>query len=524
MKRKGLSVVLVSLLLISTVFLITRHQNAVEAQTFPDVYVGIDMAYGSTVTGPDLAKALIDQVSDFTNFFVVGTTGVTDNSSDLSDVLEYAYYHGLSFVSFLPKMFGNARIYDPGYFTQAAQWLEDAQTKWGDHLMGFLEPITDEPGGHVLDRSLSGTVWLTNTLEGLPQNVNLTDHYVTNYTDAASKFETLLNSALHESVLNTVNSTKNYPLFTSDYALYWFDYKGGYDTVFAEFGWNYSRQLNVALCRGAAQIQNKDWGVVITYTYTAAPYIESAEKLYNDMVLAYNSGAKYIVVFDTTPRYTQGILTQDHLDAMRQFWEYAKSHPRNNYPVNERTAYILPYGYAYGFRGPDDKIWGLWEANNETNHFSFDQSVIVYSLLQKYGDKLDIIYDDNLLPKDTSSYLDLLYWNDSSLLPSPMPTPWPSPTPTPLPSPSPTSSPTLEPTPSPSPSPPPSTSPTPSPSPEDSSSLIPTPSPFSTNEPTATLDPDSSPFPIYLVYTIAGIAAAFLVAALIVLKKGWFKN
>jgi hypothetical protein len=27
-------------------------------------------------------------------------------------------------------------------------------------------------------------------------------------------------------------------IFTSDYALHWWDYEGGYDTVFAELGWN----------------------------------------------------------------------------------------------------------------------------------------------------------------------------------------------------------------------------------------------------------------------------------------------
>jgi len=29
--------------------------------------------------------------------------------------------------------------------------------------------------------------------------------------------------------------------FTSDYALYWFDYLAGYDVLFAQFGWNFAR-------------------------------------------------------------------------------------------------------------------------------------------------------------------------------------------------------------------------------------------------------------------------------------------
>ncbi|MCW4011079.1 MAG: hypothetical protein NWF05_10755 [Candidatus Bathyarchaeota archaeon] len=521
MKRKGLSIVLVSLLLISTVFLTSNIQNSAVAEAPLDVYVGVDMAYGNSTLGPDAAKALIDQVSGFTNFFVVGTTGITDNATVLSDVLQYAYNHGLSFVSFLPKKFGNASSEsDPNFFPQATQWLEDAQANWGDHLIGFLEPVEDEPGGQVLDRSHSGPIWLTNDLSGLPSFGNYTNYYVTSYEEAAAKFEALLNSELNKSVLNDVNSTTQYPLFTSDYALYWFDYKGGYDTVFAEFGWNYSRQLNVALCRGAAQMQNKDWGIVITYTYTNPPYIESGDKLYEDMVLAYNSGAKYIVVFNTNKNYTQNILQPEHLQAMQKFWDYAKSHPRNSHAVSERTAYVLPYAYAYGFRGPEDKIWGLWESNNETDNFSFNQSVIVHSLLQEYGDKLDIIYDDHLQPQDTSNYRALLYWNDTSLLPSPMPTPWPSPTPTPTPTltPSPTPTPTLEPTPSPTPSP------SPSPTPEESPTPSPTPSPVPTEQPTTTPDPAEPPLPVYWVCLIVGIAVIVSVGALLVFKRGTFKN
>ena len=53
----------------------------------------------------------------------------------------------------------------------------------------------------------------------------------------------------------------NLALFTADYALYWFDYKAGYDVLSREFGWNHSRLLNLALCRGAASVQGKEWGL-----------------------------------------------------------------------------------------------------------------------------------------------------------------------------------------------------------------------------------------------------------------------
>jgi len=114
-----------------------------------------------------------------------------------------------------------------------------------------------------------------------------------NHTDARNQFVAMLNMSLNSVVWNLMD-VKNLQLFSSDYALYWFDYKAGYDVIFAEFGWNYSRPLNVALCRGAASAQKKEWGVMITWTYDEPPHLESGEKLYEDMVFAYENGAKYI--------------------------------------------------------------------------------------------------------------------------------------------------------------------------------------------------------------------------------------
>jgi hypothetical protein len=196
--------------------------------------------------------------------------------------------------------------------------------------------------------------------------------------------------------------------------LYWFDYKAGYDTIFAEFGWNYSRQLNVALCRGAATVQNKDWGVIITWTYNNPPYIESGEELYKDLVLAYDNGAKYIVVYDANEGWTQGILTQEHLDALQQFWDYVQNNSRKTTSTSDRTAYVLPDAYGFGFRGPQDHIWGLWDADA----LSSNVSLSVASLLSEYGEKLDIIYDDGLQSGSNNGYNQLIYW-DSYRIPPP---------------------------------------------------------------------------------------------------------
>jgi hypothetical protein len=93
-------------------------------------------------------------------------------------------------------------------------------------------------------------------------------------------------------------------VFTSDYGLYWFDYLFGYNVVLGEFAGNQSRQLTVSLCRGAANVQHTEWGTMITWKYNQAPFLEEADQLYNDMVLAYENDAKYIVIFNSPDNQT----------------------------------------------------------------------------------------------------------------------------------------------------------------------------------------------------------------------------
>lgn len=392
MKKWQLTVIMVTLLTIQ-IFANSAVISVASAQTTPNVYVGVDLSYGDVAE----AKSMIDQVSSYTNLVVVGTSRITWYPDKLDETFQYAYDKGLSFMSLPPGfMFG----------WEARDWYANANSTWGDKLLGFY--YLDEPGGKQLDRVS-----------------NFTDSSTSSYTDAASQFVT----GLSQHIGSTEASRYSYKEYTSDYALYWFDYKAGYDTVFAEFGWNYSRQINVALCRGAATTQNKDWGVIITWTYTQPPYIESGEELYNDMVFAYDNGAKYIVIFDGNDGWTAGILQQEHLDAMQRFWNYIQTHQPKNNPASGRTTYVLPNAYGYGFRGPQDHIWGLWEADA----LSYNISTSVNNLLTQYGEKLDIIYDDGL-PSGNNGYDKLIYWNTYNPPPSPSPTLSSSPTVSPSPS------------------------------------------------------------------------------------------
>jgi len=120
------------------------------------------------------------------------------------------------------------------------------------------------------------------------------------------------------------------------------------------------------------------------------------------------------VVFDSNKNYTQGILKGEHLAACKQFWQYMQDNPREDSATIDKVAYVLPKDYGYGFRGPNDKIWGLWEADNLTHQIC----TTLGNFMEEYGPRLDIIYDEELAPNNTYIYSKLFFWN-STILPEP---------------------------------------------------------------------------------------------------------
>jgi hypothetical protein len=346
---------------------------------FAEFYVGVDVAYADL----DKIKNLVDQVAGYTNMVIIGSTGITYDQYNLNQTILYLEDQNLSYAVFAA---GAARLVS----------INESVAFYNDNFVGVY--YDDENGGRQLDLDDRRNVFSAD-----------------NYSDAASQFTDYISYRLNaEFYLNTSYSfivPSAFRLFTSDYALYWFDYVGGYDVVLAQLGWNYSRQINVALCRGAATVHDKDWGVIVTWTYTEPPYLESGEELFSDLVLAYENGAKYAIVFDSDEDYTQSTLTQEHLDALKRFWQYIKEHPRPADLLDERVAYVLPRDYGYGFRGSDDKVWGLWKNDELSSKVSEDLGV----LLKEHGPKLDIIYDDGIELDDT--YKQYFFWNGTSYAP-----------------------------------------------------------------------------------------------------------
>ena len=375
--KNSLLYTVVALLLTLLLFVGIHAYLESQAASRPvDIFFGVDAAYDDM----DSLKKRVDEVKSFTNFFVIGSTGITFDEAKLSELCQYIYDQGMSFTIF------SHTTRDSNINFNQSQWSYYARERWGERFWGLY--AYDEPGGHQVDR------------DGEFMAFTEAD----NYSDATNRYTAKLScDALLEFLPLDV------PLMTSDYALYEFDYKAGYDVVLAQLAWNHSRPINIALGRGSAAVRGKDWGVMLTYTYTTPPYLASGAQIYDDLVLAYENGAKYFVVFDyakdPNTNVTHGILEPEHLEAMQKFWMYVKHNPRTG-ESNQRVAYVLPKDYAYGFRGPSDSIWGLWGPDELSSKIWNDAN----NLASQYRDKLDIIYEDTV-HNSVYNYTKLYYWN-----------------------------------------------------------------------------------------------------------------
>ncbi len=360
--------------ILASLFAAVKFISAPAGAEDPDFYVGVEFAYSSNVS--DL-KALVDKVKGYTNLFVIGSIEVTFNETALNEACNYIVGSGLNLI----VLFTDTELYSYEPFV----WVDQARQKYGDKFLGVYR--YDEPGGNQLDKGPSLLI-----KEG------------SSYAEVAASYTDTLKILLSY-YLNHTDS-----VFTADYGLYWFDYKADYRAVFTEFGWNHSRPLHVALCRGAATAFNRDWGAIVTWTYTNGSYIESGDMLYSDLQLAYDAGAKYGVVFDYPKIGDYGILEEQHCDALKRFWDYIHSNPQNHGVNQAQAAYVLPADYGFGFRSATDKIWGLFDADDLSAKVWNDTNTLV----ALYRSHLDIVYDDPAtFPAIQNRYDKLYFWNET---------------------------------------------------------------------------------------------------------------
>jgi hypothetical protein len=374
---KRIAVLLLAIILISVGLSYAAVYYSQESRARDDFFFGV--SFGQKTVAE--AKAMIDKVKGYTNFFLVNNWGIATNETALNEVRDYAAQAGLKFIVFFDLI---SRVKYPWHQT----WLETAKERWGDKFLGIH--LRDELGGKQIDAA--------------PENKTVTE--AADYSDAANRFVSNITSSN-----NTIDAkSKGVPMFISDYALYWFDYLAGYDTVFVALGWNHSTTQHIALCRGAANMQGKDWGAIIVYTYREPPYLANGTKILEDMTAAYHAGAKYVVVFDYAEEAGTGkpysILTEEHFTAMRQFWTYVNDNPDKHGTTVGQVAFVLPKDYGWGMRNVADNMWGLWPADEKAPVIWENMN----KLIQKYGLELDIVYDDARFNVG-EKYSKVYFWN-----------------------------------------------------------------------------------------------------------------
>lgn len=364
-----------------------------------DFFFGVSFCGNTTAQ----AKLLVDRVKNYTNLFVVQSGPVSTNETSLNEIVDYAVASGLDVIAYF------------GYFreneTWQVPWLDYAKQTWGDRFLGVY--MHDEPGGVTVDANWTGYFQQLS--------IRNSSYYYEHQPaiDIAINDTLPLNSyQLDQTAYHFIETLRNDPdlaelkkrqihAYTSDYALYWFDYQGGYDTVFAELGSNESTIQTIAQARGAANVQNKNWGTIITWTYDEPPYLVNATDMYSELLISYMAGAKYAVIFN----YPQigdnpyGVLTDAHFLAMERFWSDIQT---LRFSGGAEAAFVLPPNYGWAMRSENDSVWGLWPSGNSSVQIWSNLQV----LLSRYSLNLDIIYDDPKYPLD-DKYPVVYWWNQT---------------------------------------------------------------------------------------------------------------
>jgi len=437
--------ILLAALLICTVYSPALYSYYEVKEEASDNYFFFGVTFGGNTTSD--AKLLIDKVKDYTNLFIINSWDITTNETALTEICNYAVDAKMNIVVFFSFVFynytdqeGNDLISGPlekreesfifyNYTRQSGSlynssgwedlginpfhmsWLNKARERWGEKFLGVY--LYDEPGGKQIDTGYWNTMpFAEDTIWFAESNITAFRN-VSDYSDAANRFVRSLcrsgsmQHVINSGIPNSINSPL--PVFTSDYALYWFDYLGGYDAVFAELSWNHAETQHIALCRGAANVQNKQWGAIITWADDNPPYLANGAEMFRQMFTAYYAGANYLIVFNYPQVNPYGALTEEHFAAMERFWNRIHAFPENMLGKMEgEVAFVLPKDYGWGMRKPDDKIWGFWPPDDLSPQIWKNMN----KLIKKYDLKLDVIYDDSRFDF-VEKYSKIYFWNST---------------------------------------------------------------------------------------------------------------
>jgi hypothetical protein len=384
------------------------------------VYVGISFT-GNTTSE---AKLLIDRVKSYINLFVLQSFVVSRNETAIYEICDYAVAQGLNIIV-------NLGTYDNVTWPWHYDIFVNATARWGSQFLGAY--YDDEPGGMQLDYNWTELFTSKRVVDSFEAVLNVTslkdappfvqmyakfkDSQINgtkseNYNLEAETFFYLFTTHMGYSAFKNITAA-GIKMFTSDYALYWYGYQVGYDVLLTQLGWNNSYIKEIDLIKGAARLQNKEWGAIITWKYNETPYLDTGEEIYNQMLTAYQAGAKYVIIFN----YPQiegnpyGAMTNEHFAALEKFSNDIKATSKiRNVPDESKAdaVLVLPNNYGWGMRTPSDKIWGYWAPDEKSTQIWN----ITNKLVQQYRLGLDIVYDDPAFPV-TGKYNHIYYWNST---------------------------------------------------------------------------------------------------------------
>jgi len=339
---------------------------------------------------------------------------------DGNDSTSMSYWHNGLIVVDIAGSNGEPRLtekseYNPNYVritTRVAYYHNGTMTAKSTRDSGYTiinhdEIVTSPNGNLVIYPEDASTTWevIDDYNSAFTYEELWNRRLFRSYDETAERFTRECKSSM------TRYGPRDFIHLTSDYVLYWFDYKAGYDVVLAQLGWNHTMEQDIALARGAANLQNKTWGAIITWKYNHPPYLDSGEAIYNQIRTAYEAGAKYVVVFNYAENMTgpYGTLQDEHFVALERFWnDTVMSDAVEHGSVEAEAVLVLPENYGWGMRDLGDKIWGLWGPDDKSEQIW----ELSQSLLEEYGLGLDIVYDDSEFPVE-GRYDQTYFWNQT---------------------------------------------------------------------------------------------------------------
>lgn len=102
-------------------------------------------------------------------------------------------------------------------------------------------------------------------------------------------------------------------------------------------------------------------GTIITWKFDELPYLDTSEKIFEQIIMSYEAGAEYIIIFN----YPQignnpyGAMTEEHFKTLEEFWREINrlSDLEDNSKIKKADiVLVLPKNYGWGMRHPEEEF------------------------------------------------------------------------------------------------------------------------------------------------------------------------